>query len=217
MGKMQGRRGWMAGLLLMPAGLMMILVFPIAGRIADRVPPVFPVTAGMILFLVSSVLLAWVDTNTTFWAMAIWILIGRIGLGLTMPSMNASALRALPPQSLGQGAGAINFTRQFGGALGVNFLSIVLEQYTELHSQTLTATQHPGNAATLDLLRQVENLMAQDGAPDGVRQAGALDYLGRILAAQALMLAFRDSFFIAAFLFLFALIPALMMRRARGG
>jgi MFS transporter, DHA2 family, multidrug resistance protein len=142
----QGYTATQAGLLLMPAGLMMILVFPIAGRIADRVPPVFPVTVGMILFLVSSVLLAWVDTNTTFWAMAIWILIGRIGLGLTMPSMNASALRALPPQSLGQGAGAINFTRQFGGALGVNFLSIMLEQYTELHSQTLTATQHPGTS-----------------------------------------------------------------------
>ncbi len=211
----QGYTATQAGLLLMPAGLTMILVFPIAGRIADRVPPVFPVTAGMVLFVVSSLLLAFVDSDTTFWQMAVWILIGRIGLGLTMPSMNASALRALPPQFLGQGAGAINFTRQFGGAIGVNLLSIVLEQHIELHSQTLTMTQHPGNFATLETLRQVENLMAQDGVPDVVRQSGALDYLGRIVLGQAMMLAFRDSFYFSAFIFLLAIAPALMMRRPK--
>lgn len=211
----QGYTATQAGLMLMPAGLMMILIFPIAGRIADRVPPVLPVTIGLAFFVVSSLLLAFVDADTTFWTMAIWILIGRIGLGLTMPSMNASALRALPPQWLGQGAGAINFTRQFGGALGVNLLSIVLEQHIELHAQTLTATQHPGNPATLETLRMVEGLMAQDGVPEGVRQAGALDYLSRIVLGQAMMLAFRDSFYISAFVFLLAIAPALLMRRAR--
>jgi len=211
----QGYTATQAGLLLMPAGLTMILVFPIAGRIADRVPPVIPVTVGLGFFVVSSMLLAFVDSETSFWTMAIWILIGRIGLGLTMPSMNASALRSLPPQWLGQGAGAINFTRQFGGALGVNLLSIVLEQQIELHSQTLTATQHPGNPATLETLRLVENLMAQDGVPEVVRQAGALDYLARIVLDQAMMLAFRDSFYISAFVFLLAIAPALLMRRTR--
>lgn len=213
----QGYTATQAGLLLMPAGLTMIIVFPIAGRIADRVPPVVPVTVGMAFFVVSSLLLAFVDADTTFWQMAIWILVGRIGLGLTMPSMNASALRSLPPQFLGQGAGAINFTRQFGGAIGVNLLSIVLEQAIELHSQTLTMTQHPGNFATLETLRQVEGLMAQDGVPDVVRQSGALDYLGRIVLGQAMMLAFRDSFYFSAFIFAVAFLPALLMRRARAG
>ncbi|HYF09077.1 MAG TPA: DHA2 family efflux MFS transporter permease subunit [Acetobacteraceae bacterium] len=211
----QGYTATQAGLLLMPAGLMMILIFPVAGRIADRVSPVWPVTIGLVFFVVSSFLLAGVDTETTFWTMAIWILVGRIGLGLTMPSMNASALRSLPPQWLGQGAGAINFTRQFGGAIGVNLLSIVLEQHIELHAQTLTATQHPGNPATMETLRMIEGLMAQDGVPDGVRQAGALDYLARIVLAQAMMLGFRDSFHISAYVFLLAMLPALFMRRAR--
>lgn len=211
----QGYTATQAGLMLMPAGLLMVVIFPIAGRIADRVPPIYPVTVGLGFFIVSSLLLSFVDVNTTFWTMAIWILIGRVGLGLTMPSMNASALRALPPQWLGQGAGAINFTRQFGGALGVNLLSIVLEQYTELHAQMLTATQHAGNPATLETLRLIEGLMAQDGVPEGVRQAGALDYLGRMVLGQAMVLGFRDSFYISAYVFLIALLPALLMRRTR--
>ncbi len=211
----QGYTATRAGLLLMPAGLLMVIIFPIAGRIADRVPPIYPVTAGLLFFAASSLLLAGVDTNTSFWTMAIWILIGRIGLGLTMPSMNASALRSLPPQWLGQGAGAINFARQFGGAIGVNLLSIVLELYTELHAQMLTATQHAGNPATLETLRMLEGLLAQDGVPDGQRQAGALDYLGRIVLAQAMMLGFRDSFYVSAFAFGLAMLPALLMRRKR--
>ena len=46
----QGYTATRAGLLLMPAGLAMVLVFPIAGRIADRVPPCGPIGIGLVLF-----------------------------------------------------------------------------------------------------------------------------------------------------------------------
>jgi hypothetical protein len=129
--------------------------------------------------------------------------------------MNAGALRALPPRWLGQGAGAINFARQLGGALGVNLLSILLEQHTELYAQTMVATQDgSGGSATLEALRMIDGLLRQDGVPDTQRLAGSYDFLGRILQAQAGMLGFRDSFLAVAVACLVALLPALAMRRA---
>ena len=97
-----------------------------------------------------------------------------------MPSMNAGALRALPPRWVGQGSGAVNFARQFGGALGVNLLSILLERRTQLHAQALTATQE-GRGATREVLQEVERMLAQDGIAEGVRQAMAQEYLGQML------------------------------------
>mgnify|MGYP002780469268 FL=1 len=211
----QGYTATRAGMMLMPAGLMMVICFPLAGRLADRVAPTWPMVIGLTIFAWSCWLMASVDTDLPFWTLALWVLVGRVGLSLAMPSMNTGALRALPPRYLGQGAGAINFARQFGGALGVNGLSIVLEQHTQLHAAALMATQDGSNPVTLELRRMVEAMMAQEGVPETLRLAGFEDYLSRVVLAQAQMLGFRDAFVVAALVCLVAVIPALLTRNAR--
>lgn len=208
----QGYTATRAGLLLMPAGLAMVLVFPIAGRLADRFQPWGPIGIGLVLFGLSAWLMTGVGTDTPFWTFALWILVGRIGFGLAMPSMNAGALRALPAHWVGQGSGAVNFARQFGGAIGVNLLSIMLERRTQFHAQALTATQE-GRGTTQEMLLQVERLLAEGGIAEGARQAAAQDYLGQVLLSQAGMLAFRDTFLMVAIGCLAALLPVLVMRR----
>jgi EmrB/QacA subfamily drug resistance transporter len=208
----QGYTATRAGLLLMPAGLAMVLVFPIGGRIADRLPPYGPIGVGLVLFGVSAWLMTGVGTDTAFWTFALWILIGRVGFGLAMPSMNAGALRALPPRWVGQGSGAVNFARQFGGAIGVNLLSILLERRTQLHAQALTATQE-GRGATREVLQEVERLLAQEGIAEGIRQAMAQEFLGQMLLSQASMLAFRDTFLAVTAICVLALVPVAILRR----
>ena len=209
----QGYTPTRSGLLLMPAGLILAVVFPVAGRLSDKTPAYATVMFGLAVFALSSFLMAGVDTNTSFWLFAWWIMLGRIGLGFIMPSLNAGALKALPMTQLGQGSGSINFVRQLGGAFGVNLLSITLERRSQLYVDSFTAAQHAGNSATAEVLHQVSGLMGQAGVPEAIRQAGAMNYLGRIIYSQGNMLGFRDCFFIVGAIFLAALIPALMMRR----
>jgi MFS transporter, DHA2 family, multidrug resistance protein len=211
----QGYTATRAGVMLIPAGLVMIVCFPISGRIADRVPPIGPVAIGMLLFAVSAWLMAGVDTDVAFWTIALWIAVGRLGLSLAMPSMNIGALRALPPRFLGHGAGGINFARQFGGAIGVNGLSIVLEQRTQAHAVALTAGQDGANPATLELRRMVEALLVQEGVPRTLWEAGFQEVLGKMIHAQAQMLGFRDSFLVAAVGCLVGVLPALLLGRRR--
>jgi EmrB/QacA subfamily drug resistance transporter len=202
-----------SGLLLMPAGLILAIVFPIAGRLTDKTPAYATVMFGLTVFAISSFLMTGVDTDTSFWLFAWWIMLGRIGLGFIMPSLNAGALKALPMALLGQGSGAINFVRQLGGAFGVNLLSITLERRTQLYVDSFTAAQHAANSTTTDMLGAVTGLLAQAGVPEAIRQAGAMSYLGRVIYTQGNMLGYRDSFFIVGVFFLAALLPALMMRR----
>lgn len=204
-----------AGLMLMPAGLIMGVLMPIAGHLSDRVPARTLIVAGLMCFAVSSWWLSRVDANMSFWAIAWAVVISRVGLSLIKPALNVSALRSLRPELLGQGAGMINFARQLGGAFGVNALSVILDRRTFFHSDTLTALQTAGNSATAELLRQVQALLAQTGASADVQAAGALHYLGRVVYAQAYTMGFRDSFFIVAIIFALGLIPAWVMGRAR--
>ncbi len=199
-----------------PAGLVLAVVFPIAGRLTDRTPAHVAVTFGLLLFAFSSFLLTGVDVNTPFWQLAWWIILGRIGLGFVMPSLNAGALKALPFTLIGQGSGAINFMRQLGGAFGVNLLSILLERRSQLYVQTFTDGQDASNGATADLLRGVTALYAESGVPEAIRQASALDYLGRVVQAQGGMMGYRDSFLTVGVIFLVALVPVSSSQQRAG-
>ncbi len=202
-----------AGLLLMPAGLIMGLFMPFSGFLSDRIPTRGLILSGLLCFAASSLWLSGVDVNSPFWTVAGAVIISRIGLGLIKPSLNVTALRSLRPEQLGQGAGMINFARQLGGAFGVNLLSVMLDRRTFFHSDTLTAMQTAGNSGTAELLRSMQALLAQAGVSPDLQASGALHYLGRMVYAQAYTMGFRDSFLITAVVFTIGLIPAWIMGR----
>jgi EmrB/QacA subfamily drug resistance transporter len=204
-----------AGLLLMPAGLVMGLLIPIGGYLSDRISPTFLIMTGLLFFAASAFWLAGVDTNMPFWIISFSVVLSRVGLAIIKPALDVTALRALTPALLRQGAGMINFARQIGGAFGVNLLSVVLDRRTFFHSDILTATQTGGNSATLELLRSVEALLARAGVPEDLQGPGALHFLGKVVHAQAYTLGFRDCFLLVGIVYVLAMIPAWMMARAR--
>ena len=210
----QGFSPLTAGLVLMPAGLVLGIILPVGGYLTDRLPARWLIMAGLACFAMSSWWMGNANANTPFWIFAWWLILGRIGLGLINPSLNDAAVRALPPELLGQGAGLINFFRQLGGALGTNMLSVALDRRTFFYSDVITSMQTAGNSATQELLRLIQGVFAQAGAGENLQSAAALHFLGRVVQAQAYTLGFRDSFLIVALVFALALIPAWIMGRA---
>ena len=204
-----------AGLMMMPGGLMLAVIFPLAGRMADAVSPAPMIMGGLMLYAVGLVMLSTADVNTTFWTLAGVTLVSRVGLGFINPSLNASSLKALPPELVRQGAGASNFLRQLGGAFGINLGVVFLEIRTRFHAEALTATQDYANSTTMRLISQVEHLLARTGLPQTVQKSGALEYLGSIVQAQSLSLAFQDTFIIGAIVALAAVPPAFLLSRSQ--
>jgi EmrB/QacA subfamily drug resistance transporter len=211
----QGYTPTRSGLLLMPAGLVLAVIFPVAGQLSDRLQPHYPVIAGLGIFALSFWLLHDVDANTAFAFLAFAIALGRIGLGLVMPALTAGALRAVPPAKIAQGSGTVNFLRQLGGALGVNLLTVFMERRTAFMVDAMTATQSPGNANALALLDRLGELSRAGGASGDLGQGYAADFLGRVVYAQANTWAYREGFILVAVVFLVAIGPAWLMGRTR--
>jgi len=136
-------------------------------------------------------------------------------MSLISPNMGKAALSAVPPDKLAQGAGTFNFFRQMGGAFGVNITAVTLEMRTAYHADALTATQYSLSGATAEMLDKVRGLLHEGGVPTPADGALALDYLGRVLHAQANTFAFHDSFLQIAMIFTITLIPAYILGRSR--
>ncbi len=93
----QGYTATKSGLLLMPAGLLLAMVFPIAGRISDMVPPALPISIGLTMTAISAYWMTGADAATPFWVFAWWLIFGRVGLGFVFPALTVGGMRALPP------------------------------------------------------------------------------------------------------------------------
>jgi len=205
----------LAGLMMMPAGLMLAFIFPLAGRLSDAMPASTMIIGGLVLFAAGFSLMVTADADTTFWTLVGMVMVSRLGLGFINPSLNATSLKALPPDKVRQGAGVANFMRQLGGAFGINLLVAFFEVRTRFHADALTATQDWGNRTTERLLVLVEQLMQRSGLPFQQQKAAAQEYLGTMVNAQAQMLAFSDTFIVIAIVALLALIPAALLSRSQ--
>lgn len=116
-----------AGLVLLPAGIVLAITIWISGKMVDRYPPNVLVAIGLALLALSFVLMATGTRSTGFVTLMAWAVIGRIGLGMVLPSLTLGSMRGVNASLITQGATVINFMRQLGGAIGVSLVGIVLE------------------------------------------------------------------------------------------
>jgi DHA2 family multidrug resistance protein len=114
-------------LLLLLPGIVLGVTMVGAGRLTDRMEPRRIVAAGLACFAVSSALLAFAGGQTTFFLLALWLVVGRVGLGMIIPALNVGAVQALDAKYIAYAAASVNFVRQLGGAIGVNLLAVLLE------------------------------------------------------------------------------------------
>jgi EmrB/QacA subfamily drug resistance transporter len=137
------------GTILLPAGLVLAFTIAGVGRLADKYPTRWLVSIGLALLTASFALMMLVGTSTGLWLLVGCAILGRVGLGFILPSLNLGAVRSLHKGLISQGSSVISFIRMLGGAAGVSLCGIVLEWRLTAHGDSLatTATSHARLAA----------------------------------------------------------------------
>jgi EmrB/QacA subfamily drug resistance transporter len=139
------------GSILLPSGFVLAVTIALVGRLADRQPIYLLVSIGLALLTLSFALMLTVTLSSAIWLLVAWAILGRIGLGFILPSLNLGSLRSLDKSLISQGSSAINFVRMLGGAIGVSLCGIVLEWRLAEHGDALTrAASSPARLAAFN-------------------------------------------------------------------
>ena len=126
------------GTILLPAGFILAATIAVVGRLADRQPAFRLVSIGLALLAASFALMLTVRLESTIGWLVAWAILGRIGLGFILPSLNLGAMRGLDKPLIPQGSSVINFVRMLGGAVGVSLCGILLEWRLAAHGDALS-------------------------------------------------------------------------------
>ncbi len=131
------------GAALLPAGILLAVTIAAVGRLSHRMPPAHWVSWGLALLALSFALMPWVQPAAGLALLWILVILGRMGLGFILPSLNLGAMRGLPKELIPQASSVIGFVRMLGGAAGVSICAIVLEWRLAVYA---LASSSPGSA-----------------------------------------------------------------------
>jgi EmrB/QacA subfamily drug resistance transporter len=115
-----------AGSALLPWILVLILVGPFTGTLAQRVTPRWLIAGGLAVMASGLGLLTGIDEHSAYVDLLPGLVLGGIGGALTIP-LSGVAIAAAPVAKSGVASGVFNTAREAGGALGIAIIGAVVE------------------------------------------------------------------------------------------
>jgi EmrB/QacA subfamily drug resistance transporter len=156
----QGMQAFGAGLVLLPASLVTMVLMPVAGRLYDRIGPRWPVTVGLLLAAYASYQLAQMTVDTPQHYISLNMALRNAGLALFMMPNITAGISALPARLTSAGSTMNNVMRQASSSISVAaFVGI-----NQLTAQQLLPDRAALYASGAETLPQVSQASSH-GAP----------------------------------------------------
>jgi EmrB/QacA subfamily drug resistance transporter len=114
------------GATFLPMTVLIIFVAPAAGKVADRVGARWLMGGGMTLLTISLLLFGTLDAQSSWWNILPGLLVGGVGMAITMAPTTAAAMGSVPVDKAGVGSAVINSMRQVGGSLGIAIMGALV-------------------------------------------------------------------------------------------
>jgi DHA2 family multidrug resistance protein len=188
----------LSGLAMMPGGIAMLVIMPVAGAITGRFQPKYLMTLGLLGIALSM----WYSTSLTADASFDyfgWVRVYQmIGLPFMFIPINTVAYDGLPANKTNQASALMNVARNLGGSIGISIANVVLTQRTQFHQSRLAENTVPSSPAFQSALQQATKSFTQHGASAGAAHNEAIGLLGQIIAKQASILGYIDVFHVCA-------------------
>ncbi|HEX6677335.1 MAG TPA: DHA2 family efflux MFS transporter permease subunit [Actinomycetes bacterium] len=192
--EIRGYSAFAAGLLGLPVTLAIVVMAPLAGRLAGTRGPGLPIAAGTAMAGTAVLLLLGLQLDTPYGSIW-WILVlFGAGLGLVFAPTAASAVAGLPRSQAGLASGILNTSRQVGGSVGIALLGAVFSNRfrgalpAEVRARMGGASG--GFQAVPPAVRRVVGEAFVTGIHAGYLVAGSALLVGTLLAVT-LLAAFR--------------------------
>ena len=188
----------LSGLAMMPGGIAMLIVMPIAGLVTGRFQPKYLIVLGLSGIALSM----WYSTSLTpdaSFDYFSWVRIYQtIGLPFLFIPINTVAYDGLPADKTNQASALMNVARNLGGSVGISLANVVLTQRTQFHQSRLAEHTSASSPIFQSTLKAVTHYFIQHGASPSQAHSQAVGLFGQLIQTQATILAYIDVFHVCA-------------------
>jgi MFS transporter, DHA2 family, multidrug resistance protein len=207
-----------AGEAISTGGVVLMLLFPVAGVIVPKFDPRMLVAVGFIVTTFGLWRMTNIDQSISFGIAVSWRAVIVIGLPFLFIPINTLCYAGIPQHKNNEVSGLTALSRNLGGSVGISFVSTLLARFSQKHLAMLTAHTTGNDLPFQDMRNALTGAwmrMGSGGAPDAMYRAGAQIY--GMAQVQARLLAYQDVIWVMVFITA-ALVPMpFLMRRPPKG
>ena len=208
----------LAGLVLSPAGFMMMAMMPVVGFLSSKVDPRKLIGYGFLMLTLSLVYMAKINLGVSYGELVLMRVFQASGLAFLFIPINTIAYVGVKQSENNDVSGLTNLARNIGGSCGTAFMATLLVRRSQAHESSMIRHLTPGNPAFTSQVNSIADSLkyANRAGITGDTFTGAKHmaqaYIYNQLHAQAATLAYIDiirylTLFCAAMLPMLLLIP----------
>jgi DHA2 family multidrug resistance protein len=200
-----------AGMVLSPAGFVMMLMMFVAGRSLGKIDPRLMVCLGYLVTAIGIYNLTRLDLNTAFGTVTLWRMLQVIGLAFIFIPISTLNYVGVPASKTNQISSLSNFARNLGGSAGTALLTTYLARNSQVQQVALSANVNPNSVPYRIYMSQMTEMLRSQGmsAANATQTAVGLAY--QQMLRQASMLSYKNAFAILAVaIFCLAPLPFIM-------
>jgi MFS transporter, DHA2 family, multidrug resistance protein len=207
-----------AGEALSPAGFVLMMMMPVAGRLtASRLDPRMLISFGFLGTAIMLHRLTIVNLQIDFHTIVFLRMAQVLFLPLIFIPITTLNYVGVPREKNNQVSGLSNFARNLGGSIGTSMLTTFLARQNQIHQVAFAAHTNSGSPNFDQWIAGLKGVFLAQGydAVTAAEKALALAY--RIVQAQASTLSFENSFWIMSLVVLCLTPLPFLMRRPKPG
>lgn len=204
-----------AGLALMPRSLAMAFIFPVAGRIYNRIGPRLLIGGGLLVSIYSFWALSRLSVDVGFWNIFVPQFMQGVGFGLIFVALSTASLAAIERPKLTAATGLYNVIRQVFGSVGIAMFATQLTSSVTRYRGVLVGHVSGLNPVSVSRYGLFQGAMASHRSDLVTARRMALKLLDSQVMQQAGMLSYNRVFSLIAVCFVFTLPLVLLLRAPR--
>jgi len=187
----------LAGLVLSPAGLMMMCMMPVVGILVGRVDPRKLIAFGFIMLTTSLWEMHHLNLGVSYGYLVFVRCFQASGLAFLFIPINTIAYLGVKQSENNDVSGLTNLARNIGGSCGTAFVATMLTRRTAAHESNMVRNLTSGNQTFMDQVGKLKGLFGGHSGGGGNPLASpgahtAQAYIYNQLHRQAAMLAYLD-------------------------
>ncbi len=204
---------YLSGLSMMPGGIAMLLMMPVAGAITNYIQPKYLIAFGMAVIAIAMWQTTSLSANADF-DFFVWARVYQmIGLPFLFIPINTAAYAGLAPQKTTNASALINMARNLGGSFGISLANAEIARRTQFHHARLVENIAPTSEAYHNALQRVTDFFVAQGASLAHARDLAFAWIAQTVQSQSTLLAYVDVFWVSA-IFAACMVPlALLLLR----
>ena len=195
-----GYTATLAGLVLSPGALAVILLIPIITAMMPRVQTRFLMTAGFLVLGISLLYSRNIAPDIDFFHLMMLRIAQAAGIGFLFVPTSVLTYYTIPERLQGDATALFTMFRNVAGSVGISVSTAAITSRTQIHTAYLAANLSHADPNFRETLSRVAAAIKNLGTVTGDATQSAMGQMERTLIAQAGLLAYMDVFLYCAIL-----------------